>query len=299
MPGALRIAAAVILISSVASWSVGSDLYSQAVQAFQRGHFSEVLDLLSRLPTVEAERVASQNLTALALCELRRYDEALVVGRRVCQADPSNPNYVYNLGLIYIAKKDFVEAEKLFRDALVRSPNSSKLNEGLGESLFHLYDLPEARKCFRRALEIEPLNVSAQVALARLFYKTGDKEQFDLAVSRAIQLDPKNYQACYYYGLLLTEYRGDKVSAAKYFEKSIQLYPGFSEALLALGKILAAQEHWDQACDLYERALMTDSQNPQLYFLASTAYRKLGKKDKAEWALKQFQALEARSKSSE
>jgi tetratricopeptide (TPR) repeat protein len=58
--------------------------------------------------------------------------------------------------LIYIAKTDFRGAEKLFRDAIGRTPNSSKLYEGLGESLFSLYEFPEAEKSFSKALEIDP-----------------------------------------------------------------------------------------------------------------------------------------------
>jgi tetratricopeptide (TPR) repeat protein len=207
-------------------------------------------------------------------------------------------NYVYNLGLIHIAKRDFPAAERLFRDALVRFPNSSKLHEGLGQSLCSLFQFPEAEKSFRRALEIEPLNASAQVAVAKLFYSTGDKEKFAQAASRAVELDSGNYQACYYYGLWLSEYQSDQTAATKYFEKSILLYPGFSPALQALGKIRADHEDWERALELYERALSIDSQNRQLYFLASTAYRKLGKAERAEWALRQFKALESNANSS-
>jgi len=268
------------------------------VQAFQQGRFVEVIDQLGRLPLSEADRPASQNLKALALCELQRYDEALTASLKACEADRSNMNYVYNLGLIQIAKKDFPAAERLFRDALVRFPNSSKLHEGLGQSLFSLFQFPQAEKSFRRALEIEPLNASAQVAVAKLFYATGDKEKFTQAASRAIERDSNNYQACYYYGLWLSEYQNDQSAAMKYLEKSIQLFPGFPPALQALGKIRAGQEDWVRALELYERALSIDSQNRQLFFLASTAYRKLGKTEKADWALREFKALESNANSS-
>ena len=280
-------------IISLLLWSSESDLYQQAVQAFQRGHFNEVVDLLARLPAAESDRPASQNLKAMALCELRRFDEALAASVRSGEADPSNLNYVYNLGLIYIAKKDFSGAERLFRRALERFPNASKLYEGLGESQFVLYELIGAEKSLRRAAELEPSSGSAQVALAKLFYAVGNKEQLALAATQAIQIAPENYQACYYYGLWLSEYEGDKVLAAKYFEKSIELHPGFAGALSVLGKILSAQGQWERAVELYERAFTVDPQNRQLYFQASAAYRKLGRIEKAKWAMKQFKALEA------
>src|SRR5689334_22625931 len=112
---------ATILILSLVAGALGADFYQQAVQAFQEGRFTETVTQLSRLPLAEAERPASQNLRALALSELRRFDEAIAASQKACEADRSNMNYVYNLGLIQIAKKDFSAAEKLFRDALIRS----------------------------------------------------------------------------------------------------------------------------------------------------------------------------------
>jgi tetratricopeptide (TPR) repeat protein len=280
-------------IISLLVWSSESDLYQEAVQGFQRGRFNEVVDLLSRLPTAELDRPSTQNLKALALCELRRFDEALAASARAAKADPDNLNYVYNQGLIYIAMQDFRGAEKLFRDALRSTPNSSKLYEGLGESLFSLYEFPEAEKSFSKALEIEPSNASAEVARAKLYHAIGDKEKFGAAALRALQLGPHNYQACYYFGLWLNDYENDKVQAEKYFEKSIELYPGFAGALSALGKNLSGQGKWERAAQLYERALAVDPQNRQIYFQISAAYRKLGLAEKADWAMQRFKALEA------
>jgi tetratricopeptide (TPR) repeat protein len=284
-----------LLSLGLSAITTGQDFYSLAVTAFQQGRFNDVIGLLAQLPAEESERPASLNLKALALSGLRRYDEALTVSRKACDAEPNNTNYLYNAGLIYIAKKDFGAAERLFRGALERFPNASKLYEGLGESQFVLYELTGAEKSLRRAAELEPSSGSAQVALAKLFYAVGNKEQLGLAASKAIQIAPENYQACYYYGLWLAEYQNNAATAAQYFEKSIRLYPGFSSSLLSLGKIEAKRENWTRAVELYEQALAVDSQTRQLYFLAATAYRKLGNKDKAEWAMKQFQALPADS----
>jgi hypothetical protein len=46
----------------------------------------------------------------------------------------------------------------------------------------------------------------------------------------------------------LSEYEGDKILAEKYFERSIELYPGFAGALSALGKVLGGQGKWGTSC---------------------------------------------------
>src|SRR5688500_1469639 len=91
--------------------SPAEDAYQRAVAAFQQGHFEEVLSSLAALPAQEAERPAPYNLKALALMELRRYDEALLASERAQRLDPDNPNYIYNAGIVYLAKHDFPGAE--------------------------------------------------------------------------------------------------------------------------------------------------------------------------------------------
>lgn len=271
------------------------DLFEKAVAAFQEGRFDHVITLLEQLPAADAQRPASLNLRALALCELRRYDEALQSSRRACDTDPGNVNYVYNTGLIYITKGDYAAAERLFREALVRFPSAAKLYEGLGESLFRQFQFPEAAQAIQKAVELSPSSASAQVALAKLFHAVGNKEKFGPTAQRAIELDPESYLANYYYGLWLSEYQAQPAAAAEYLEKCTRLYPGFAPAWSVLARIQAGQGRWGEAVETYEKALALDAQNRQLYYQAATAYRKIGRMDKAEWAMKQFRLLEAGS----
>lgn len=269
--------------------------YQQAVAAFQQGHYSQAIKLLETLPPSEAAQPASQNLRALALCELKRYDEALDASRRACEGDPGNPNYVYNAGLILIAQKDGLGAEKLFRDGLVRFPKAANLHAGLAESLFLQFQFPQAEAMFQKALSFAPESAPVHVGLAKLFYSVGNREKFGPASARAIASDPSSYLANYYYGLWLSEYENDPATAAQYFEKCNQIYPGFAPAWGALAKILANQGRWQQAAEKYEKALALDGQNREYYFQVANAYRRLGQAEKAARAMKQFKDLEAAS----
>jgi tetratricopeptide (TPR) repeat protein len=284
-----------IALSLMLGWFAVAGGYDDAVNAFQQGRFAQVIALLEALPAPQAQRPAAQNLKALALCELKRFDEALESSQQACKGEPSNVNYLYNAGLIHIARKDYRTAERLYREGLIRFPESSKLHEGLGDSLFQLYQFPEAEKSIRRALELEPSSASAYVALAKLFHAVGHREQLGHTASRAVELDAESYLANYYYGLWLAEHQKDVVRAARHFEKASQLYPGFAPAWAALARTHAAQQRWTDAAAAYEQALALDSQNREVFYQAATAFRKVGQKEKAEWAMKRFKQLEARS----
>src|SRR5450631_2950859 len=129
-------------------------IYQRAQAAFEEGRFADAIALLADLPREESLRPAPYNLRALALSELGRYDEALAANQQARELDPANSNYVYNEGLIYVAKSDFGRAESVFRTALVQFPQSAKLFEGLGEALFKLNRFGDAEEALRRAAEI-------------------------------------------------------------------------------------------------------------------------------------------------
>ncbi|HEY3132754.1 MAG TPA: tetratricopeptide repeat protein [Acidobacteriota bacterium] len=280
-----------LLVLSLLSSALIQDAYQRATVAFQRGYFIEVLSLLAELPEQEADRPAPHNLRALALAELGRYGEALAANKRARELDPSNINYVYNRGLILIAKEDFQQAERVFRDAIDRFPQSSRLYQGLGETLYRLTRFKEAESWLREAVQADPTNGPAHIALARLFYALGDREDYGSAASKAIQLDPENYLACYYYGLWLLEVQGKFSEGSNYIGKSIELYPRFVDGLKAWGGVLSRQGRWDEAARTYEKAVALDLRNAQLYYLLAIAYHKLGEQGKAERAVEEYRRL--------
>src|SRR5262249_26364594 len=105
-------------------WQQG-ETYEHALEAFQQRHLERTLSLLSELPATEAARPAAYNLKAVTLLQLGRLDEALRAGETAMRLDPTNVNYLHNVGIIYLAKKDFRSAESLFRSALNRFPRAS------------------------------------------------------------------------------------------------------------------------------------------------------------------------------
>jgi tetratricopeptide (TPR) repeat protein len=237
-------------------------------------------------------RPAAQNLRSLALLKLRRFDESLAANQVALRLDPSNPNYIFNTGLIYLAKGDLNSAEAVLRKAAAGAPGSSRLQEGLGETYFAMARYPDAERCFRRAVELDQLSITAQIGLTKLFYSVGNRAEFAAAAKRALSMAPENPLACYYYGKYLLDEPGQVAEGRKYIEKSCILAPAFTEGLIAWGNILRQERRWEEAARVYEQARRVEPSNPQIYYLLSLAYGRAGRTDKADWALHEFQSLQ-------
>jgi Flp pilus assembly protein TadD len=284
----------ILLLVAMLTPLLFQEVYQRAQTAFEEGRFADALSVLADLSKEESQRPAPHNLRALALAELGRYDEALAANQRARELDPANLNYVYNEGLIYVAKADFGHAELVFRTALVKFPQSTRIYEGLGETLFKLNRFGEAEKSLHRAAEISPRSSSAYIAMARLYYAIGDGEKLGAAASQAIALDPENYRACFYYGIWLLEYQHQVEAGAKNIRKSIDLQPRFVDGLKTWGRIVSHEGRWLEAVHVYEKAAGIDSHDDQVYYLLSVAYRKIGEEQKADRALAQYRRLRNR-----
>jgi tetratricopeptide (TPR) repeat protein len=269
----------------------GQGSYDIAVKAFQQAQFETVLSVLASLPAAEAHRPAVFNLRAVTLMKLHRFDEAITASEQAASLDPGNANYAYNVGLMYLEKGDLHGAENNFHRSLQRFPRSSKLHLGWGETLFSMKRFKEAEDEFRKAVELDPSSADAEIGIAKLCYAIGDHERFGAAATNAIHLDPQNSLACYYYGKHLIEDQKDLTHGAECIRRSIALAPDFVQGLIEWGEILSRAGRWDEAAETYEKALDFDRDNVQVCYLLYKACRKSGRAEKAEWALRKYQAM--------
>ena len=274
------------------STALGADLYDQAVAAFRAGQFDAAIGFIERLDSKQSDTPSVQNLKALACIETKRYPEALQAIGRARALDPRNPNYAYNHGLILLEKREFPESRKVFFDALQQLGPDPRLLSGLGEALLELHEFAEAEKHLKRSVELAPSNLSAWIVLSRLHHSIGDGVNLARAARRALELNPDNAQACYYYGVYLTEYAAEPGEGARYIQRSVELDPHFVEGLRGWGRILANQQRWREVVGVLERAVALDSTDRQTLFVLSKAYRKAGEPAKADQALSRYRTLQ-------
>lgn len=91
-------------------------------------------------------------------------------------------------------------------------------------------------------------------------------------------LFPKGYRAAYHYNRGTSSHqRGTFLLAEAHLRESLRLWPQFPEALHNLGLVLAAQDRFEEALEVYEQALQQRPNFPEAYNNYGIAFAKLGR----------------------
>ncbi len=185
----------------------------------------------------------------------------------IVREDPTNPQPYYFLGRIAAEDKKPEEAVEYFQKAILLNKDLDQAyyelaiaQMGLNKTSDALATLQKARERFSQSFMLEYLTA---LAFSRQKAYTEALQHFTAAEVVAQANDPKKLSELFYFEVgSAYERKGDYAQAEKYFERCLQLAPGFAEALNYLGYMWA--EHGmklDKARELIEKALKAEPKN--------------------------------------
>lgn len=134
--------------------------------------------------------------------------------------------------------------------------------------LMDIGKINESLDILLKAQEIDPdyINVPYEIAYAYLLLKDYDKsikiakpllkrkDVFDLVY----QLIGNNY-----------DLKGDKLTAIKYYDKGLKKFPNSGKLYLEKGVVIASQNKWIEALDVWEKGIVADPNHSSNYYYAS------------------------------
>jgi superkiller protein 3 len=129
-----------------------------------------------------------------------------------------------------------VAAIAIAREGLTKQPRSSPLLMREGEMLRDLGDVEAALARLHEAVQSDPANAAAWNALGMTLGGTNRLHEAEQAFRTAIARDASDHRYFFNLGLALSR-QGRGVEARSYFEKSLQLQPGFIPAREELRKL--------------------------------------------------------------
>lgn len=88
--------------------------------------------------------------------------------RQLLKEDPTNVDYVYKLGNLYVDLRQFREATDLYKQVLKLKPNDPKLMIGYAYAEMSYSNFGTAKEVFLSVLEIDSDNVAALIGLGRI-----------------------------------------------------------------------------------------------------------------------------------
>jgi len=160
----------------------------------------------------------------------------------------------YAKGYRALRKGDFEQAEKIFRDLLVKDAHDNDARLGLSFTLLKQRNLQGAYDNAARVIMVEPLSARAHALLGTAILGAGE---FGLSVEEfktALALDPN--EALAVSGLAMVDmYENRLPLALPGLRKAVSMDPEEPDYVFNLGQAAARSEKYKEAADAYERFL--------------------------------------------
>jgi putative PEP-CTERM system TPR-repeat lipoprotein len=270
--------------------------------------------------------VSTADLALVAnLLRQGKSDEALAAVGALEKKQPSNP-LVYNLkGLVYVVKRDLVNARASFEHALQvqsdylpavaslaqidrmeqkpdvarkrfqaildKEPKNEQALLGYAELVASLGGDPaEIESLIKRAVTASPQSFAPRLALINFYLRKGDAKQAQLAAQEANAAQPNDARTLEMLGQIQLA-SGETTLAIGTFNKLVAARPGSPDALMRLGRALAVAKDYDRAIERMREALKI---NPDLFEASreiAAIYVMSGHPDQAAQEVKTLQRL--------
>ncbi len=198
------------------------------------------------------------------------------------------------LGFVYVEKKDYHEAQKIFK--IVSKFKMDQGSFGLGFVFGMLNENDEALDAYDRAIELNPQYSLAWNNKGVTLGKLDRPEDALAAFDKAIELNTKFFDVWYNKGVALGNLNRPE-EALTAFEKAIELNPQDSEAKFNKGFALGKLNRPEDALEAFDKAIELNPQYFKAWYNKGVA---LGKLDRPEEALTAFEkAVELNPQGSE
>ena len=214
---------------------------------------------------------------ALAQCHLarNRYDLALPVVLELEKSFPADADVLYEAAKLHMKAWNDVVFQ-MFQ----KTPASYRVNQVSAEIFEVQGRYAESAAEYRKAIQKNPDALNLHFRLGRALLMQSHAPE-TLAEARQefeaeLRLNPSDAVAEYEIGqTLLAENKPQE--AAPRFERALAESPDFGEALLAVAKMRADAKRYDEAIQLFERAVRLQPQNEAAHYNLMLAYRNAGR----------------------
>ncbi len=240
-------------------------------------------------------RDRSERAEAERLFNTTEFSRAEPYLRRYAERHPNDLAIVRDLARGYLATERLNEADQYFAQWCALEPNSPQPFQERIKLWQHLGRLNEMAEDGKRVLERDPNNKEIRLHLPDWLFRLGKIDEAERECQRGLQVLPGNR----WLRLLLADIarrHGHADRAVLQLDQLIQEYPQFAEAILLRGTICREAGQQEQARDWLQRAVQLDGlHRPRALYELSLVLAQLGKKEEAERALAESNALEVRT----
>ena len=211
-----------------------------------------------------------------ALTEHDLVEPALAAFRKTIEVSPSAGRAFYNLGSLYLRKKDSASARSAFERALELLPGHAETHNNLGALLAEAGALDRAITHFRAALNSQPRNADALNNLGNAYMQLGRKGEAREMFETALAVRPGYAEALNNLGIIFGE-QGDLPQALRHFKQALEKRPDYPEAANNLVLVHAAVGEIEQALRVASDSVRRNPEFVATYLTLARLYLQAGR----------------------
>ena len=225
-----------------------------------------------------------------ALTEHDLVDPALAAFQKVIQVAPTAGQAFYNLGSLYLRKRDTVSARSAFEQALKLLPQHAETHNNLGALSAQVGELDRAISHFKAALNSNPRNADALNNLGNAYMQQGRNREAREMFETALTADPESAEALNNLGIIFGE-QGDFPQALAHFRKALAQRPDYPEAANNLGLVHAAAGEIEEAIRITSDSVQRNPRFEATYITLARLYLQAGRPRSAVQILQNLLAV--------
>lgn len=172
--------------------SAAKKQYELGLKFVSKGNFQQAATHFQEAVAIYPEYLAARNDLGAQYLKLKQIDEAEKHFEIVLRNDPKNFNAKFNMGLVQVERRNYVEAIALLQQAIAIDSTRPVARLWIGIAKLEMGEVEIAEAELTRALIVGGDEcVAAHYHLARVFRSRGDLNEAARSVRSYIQLAPK------------------------------------------------------------------------------------------------------------
>jgi Flp pilus assembly protein TadD/peroxiredoxin len=200
--------------------------------------------------------------------------------QQVIASKPDDAEANYNLGTLYLRRKDIPAARVYLEKTVQLKPTHAEAWNNLGMVTAQEGRTSEAIQDFKQCLALRPDYVTGLLNLGNLYRREKQFAEAEPLLSRALQLEPDNPEVNYSVGMMYAQ-QGQTDKAEQSFKDAIQLRPDYADALNNLGVLLVQEHRYADAEEKFRSCVRSNPNFDQAYLNLARLYVLLNEKQKA------------------
>lgn len=240
--------------------------------------YEETVATLKTLVKLNPDSILGHYYLGRAYGQMKLYREALGFFKKTLELRPEFEQAAIDMAATYEAMGDYPQAIESYRALLGQDENRGAVLQRLIQLLIQQRRFPEALEQLQNAVKS---GLGGQETVRKIGLVHLELDQYDEAIAvfgGMLDKDPDAHQIRLYLGIAYEE-KGNLDMAYEEFIKIPHDEPPYQEAIGHIAFILKEQGKTEQAVEILKEAILTNSDQVELYLSLAVLYESLGKAD--------------------